>query len=324
MKAVLTDERFSDPGWIFERKLDGIRCIAEKDGDGVRLRSRNDLDLNRRFPEVARALEADPVSDVLLDGEVVAFDGAQTSFARLQQRGARPVAVFYYVFDLLRIGGEDVTGSRCARARRGCARRSRSAIRSACPRIATGRRGVLRRGLPEGLGGAHRQARGRPVHARALARLAQVQVLGRAGARDRRLHRAARQPDRSRRAAARLLRRWRAALRRQGRDRVHARDAARARRPLAPLRRDASPFADEVRERDGDVGRAASSSPRSASASGPATGACAIRASWGCATTRRRARSCASRAEARRRLKRPGCLPTNGTRCLLTRPSWTA
>ena len=109
MKAVLTDERFSDPAWIFERKLDGIRCIAEKDGDGVRLRSRNDLDLNGRFPEIARALEADPVADVLLDGEVVAFDGAQTSFAALQQRGERPVAVFYYVFDVLRCGGEDVT-----------------------------------------------------------------------------------------------------------------------------------------------------------------------------------------------------------------------
>ena len=34
MKAVLTDERFSDPDWIFERKLDGIRCIAIRDGDG--------------------------------------------------------------------------------------------------------------------------------------------------------------------------------------------------------------------------------------------------------------------------------------------------
>jgi bifunctional non-homologous end joining protein LigD len=37
MKAVLTDERFSDPGWIYERKLDGIRCIAIRDGGPVRL-----------------------------------------------------------------------------------------------------------------------------------------------------------------------------------------------------------------------------------------------------------------------------------------------
>ena len=110
MKAVLTDERFSDPGWIFERKLDGIRCLAFKTGEAVRLRSRNDLSLNGRFPEIVAALEDDPVSGVVLDGEIVAFDGAQTSFARLQQRGERPTPVFFYVFDILRAGGDDVTG----------------------------------------------------------------------------------------------------------------------------------------------------------------------------------------------------------------------
>jgi bifunctional non-homologous end joining protein LigD len=109
MKAVLTHERFSDPDWIYERKLDGIRCLASKSGGDVQLRSRNDLSLNGRFPEIAAALADDPVSDVVLDGEVVAFEGPQTSFARLQQRGERPTPVFYYVFDILRAGGEDVT-----------------------------------------------------------------------------------------------------------------------------------------------------------------------------------------------------------------------
>jgi DNA ligase D-like protein (predicted ligase) len=109
MKAVLTDERFSDPDWIYERKLDGIRCLAFKGDKDVRLRSRNDLSLNGRFPEVAEALEADPASNLVVDGEVVAFDGAQTSFARLQQRGERPTPVFFYVFDILRADGEDVT-----------------------------------------------------------------------------------------------------------------------------------------------------------------------------------------------------------------------
>jgi bifunctional non-homologous end joining protein LigD len=75
----------------------------------VRLRSRNDLSLNERFPEVAEALEADPASNLVVDSEVVAFDGAQTSFARLQQRGERPTPVFFYVFDILRADGEDVT-----------------------------------------------------------------------------------------------------------------------------------------------------------------------------------------------------------------------
>jgi bifunctional non-homologous end joining protein LigD len=109
MQATLTDARFSDPGWIFERKLDGIRCLAFKGDANVRLRSRNDLSLNGRFPEIAAALEADPAANIVLDGEIVAFDGAQTSFARLQQRGERPTQVFYYVFDILRVGGEDVT-----------------------------------------------------------------------------------------------------------------------------------------------------------------------------------------------------------------------
>ena len=58
MKAMLTDERFSDPGWIFERKLDGIRCIAIRDGERLRMLSRNDLPLNDRYPEIADALEA--------------------------------------------------------------------------------------------------------------------------------------------------------------------------------------------------------------------------------------------------------------------------
>jgi DNA ligase D-like protein (predicted ligase) len=109
MKAVLTDERFSDPAWIYERKLDGIRCIAIKAEAQVRLLSRNDLSLNGRFPEVVEALETDPATDFVIDGEVVAFAGSQTSFERLQQRGERPVSVFYYVFDILYLAGEDVT-----------------------------------------------------------------------------------------------------------------------------------------------------------------------------------------------------------------------
>jgi DNA ligase D-like protein (predicted ligase) len=109
MKAVLTDERFSDPDWIFERKLDGIRCVAIKAEQRVRLLSRNHLSLNSRFPEIVEALERDPATHFAVDGEVVAFTGAQTSFARLQQRGERRVAVFFYVFDVLHAGGEDTT-----------------------------------------------------------------------------------------------------------------------------------------------------------------------------------------------------------------------
>ncbi len=110
MKAVLTDARFSDPDWIFERKLDGIRGVAIRDGGAVRLLSRNDLSLNGRYPEIARALEAQRCTRFAVDGEVVAFDGAQTSFAALAARGHRRVEVFYYVFDLLWLDGHDVRG----------------------------------------------------------------------------------------------------------------------------------------------------------------------------------------------------------------------
>jgi bifunctional non-homologous end joining protein LigD len=102
MAATLTDERFDDPGWIFERKLDGIRCLASC-GDRVQLRSRNDLDLNSRFPSIADALAEQP--PCVLDGEVVAFSGSQTSFQRLGQRGK---TVYFYVFDVLETQGRDV------------------------------------------------------------------------------------------------------------------------------------------------------------------------------------------------------------------------
>jgi bifunctional non-homologous end joining protein LigD len=108
MKAVLTTERFDDPNWIYERKLDGIRCIAIRDRAHARLLSRNDLSMNARYPEIATALDAEPQERFAVDGEIVAFEGARTSFARLAQRGQRPVAVFYYIFDVLWLDGYDV------------------------------------------------------------------------------------------------------------------------------------------------------------------------------------------------------------------------
>ncbi len=107
MKATLTRDRFSDPAWIFERKLDGIRCIATRTDGEVTLLSRNNLSLNRRYPEVAEAVGAEPRSRFALDGEIVAFAGSATSFARLADRARHHVPVYYYVFDLLWLDGCD-------------------------------------------------------------------------------------------------------------------------------------------------------------------------------------------------------------------------
>jgi bifunctional non-homologous end joining protein LigD len=97
MAATLTQERFTGPEWIFERKLDGIRMVAFKNGDEVRLLSRNRLDLTGSYPAVARAIAALPVHDVILDGEATGGWGRQG-------RGD------YHVFDVLWIDGRDVTG----------------------------------------------------------------------------------------------------------------------------------------------------------------------------------------------------------------------
>jgi DNA ligase D-like protein (predicted ligase) len=110
MKAVLTDERFSDPGWIFERKLDGIRCIAIRDGAEVRMLSRNDLSLNERYPEVAKGLAGAEASRFAVDGEIVAFSGGRSSFAKLADARRGRARVFYYVFDVLWLDGHDVRG----------------------------------------------------------------------------------------------------------------------------------------------------------------------------------------------------------------------
>jgi len=110
MKAVLWDEPFSDPSWIYERKLDGIRCLAHRDrGGAAKLFSRTDRGMDGDYPGVVEALSAERCRDFVVDGEVVAFDSrGVTSFQRLQRRGHERVAIFLYVFDVLRLEGEDV------------------------------------------------------------------------------------------------------------------------------------------------------------------------------------------------------------------------
>jgi bifunctional non-homologous end joining protein LigD len=108
MKAVLADKPFSDPNWIFERKLDGIRCLAIRDASGVRLMSRTGRQMNHEYPAIVEALEREPSEDFIGDGEIVAFENGVTSFSRLQRRARERVPVFLYLFDLPRHEGEDL------------------------------------------------------------------------------------------------------------------------------------------------------------------------------------------------------------------------
>ena len=91
MAATLTQERFTGPEWIFERKYDGIRLIAFKQGRDVRLYSRNRLP--QEMPALAEAIGKLPVDEVILDGEVTWGRGNTA----------------YHVFDIMWLDGRSLT-----------------------------------------------------------------------------------------------------------------------------------------------------------------------------------------------------------------------
>lgn len=117
MLASLTSDTFSRLGWMFEPKLDGVRCLGLRSGPHVQLISRNQKSLNNKYPELVRALENQNVASFAVDGEIVTFEGHVTSFARLQQRMQvqhhseelrTRVPVWFYLFDLLGLEGYDL------------------------------------------------------------------------------------------------------------------------------------------------------------------------------------------------------------------------
>lgn len=90
MAATLTQERFAGPEWSFERKFDGIRLVAFKQGRDVRLYSRTRQP--KELPAIAEAIERLPVRDAILDGELT--------------WGSAGLA--YHVFDVVWLDGRDV------------------------------------------------------------------------------------------------------------------------------------------------------------------------------------------------------------------------
>jgi len=110
MLASLSKEMVGGPEWVYEEKYDGIRAVAYRDEDRVRLLSRTGQDLTAGFPKVVEALRALPDSDFVLDGELVVFDAKGVSrFQLLQRRGIDPrTRTIYAVFDCLRSEGRDL------------------------------------------------------------------------------------------------------------------------------------------------------------------------------------------------------------------------
>src|SRR6266404_9428011 len=185
MLATLTDEVFSRQGWLFEPKWDGERCLAFRRGRDLDLFSRNRIRLNAKYPEVVQAIHQQEATSFIADGEIVAFDGVITSFAKLQARMQvehpsadliRKVPVWFYLFDLLYLDRCDI------------------------------RQVPLRpTGVPGRMGRYHRKERGQRLRVQANARLAQIQVQARTGVRHWWLHRSTRESQRVRSIAARLL-----------------------------------------------------------------------------------------------------------------------
>jgi bifunctional non-homologous end joining protein LigD len=108
-----------DHDWAFEIKWDGVRAIAFVQGGRLRLQARSGRDVTPRYPELRPIAEALAGHEVILDGEVVAFDGTRPSFQKLQgrmhltsehavRRLARQDPVHYIAFDLLYLDGRSL------------------------------------------------------------------------------------------------------------------------------------------------------------------------------------------------------------------------
>lgn len=86
MEAKLVSELPEEPGWQFEPKWDGFRCLAFRAGEEVDLRAKSGKPLTRYFPEVAAFLKSVKPKQFVLDGELaIPLDGT-LSFDALQMR----------------------------------------------------------------------------------------------------------------------------------------------------------------------------------------------------------------------------------------------
>ncbi|HEY2995528.1 MAG TPA: DNA ligase D [Methylomirabilota bacterium] len=145
MLASLAERPFSDPGWLYEIKYDGVRVLAARGGERVELYGRAGQVFTARYPEVVTALRALPLDRFVLDGEVVALDeDGRPSFQRLQnrmhltrpadvERARSTVPVSAIFFDALALDGRDL-------------REAPLVERKACLALAVPARGVIRYG----------------------------------------------------------------------------------------------------------------------------------------------------------------------------------
>jgi bifunctional non-homologous end joining protein LigD len=118
MMANLTERAFSNPAWLFEPKLDGVRCLAFVRDGQVKLFSRRGLDASRTYPSITQDLKLQPEQQMVIDGEIIALDDAvgllviqpRINLTRDPdiRRAEEKIPVYFYVFDLLYLQGHDL------------------------------------------------------------------------------------------------------------------------------------------------------------------------------------------------------------------------
>lgn len=109
--ATLVEEVPQGDDWLHEVKYDGYRTLCFLKEGKARLLTRNDKDWTARFAAVARAAEALPAREAVLDGEVVVVEpDGTTSFQSLQNALSenRDRDLVYFAFDLLHLDGYDL------------------------------------------------------------------------------------------------------------------------------------------------------------------------------------------------------------------------
>jgi len=118
MLATLSNQPFSDANWLFEIKWDGVRALAHLSNNSLTLRSRNNVDITKRYPELASLAKNIAAREAVIDGELVALnEQGHSDFELLQQRMhvrapseklVVSTPVVYFVFDLLYCDGFDL------------------------------------------------------------------------------------------------------------------------------------------------------------------------------------------------------------------------
>jgi DNA ligase D-like protein (predicted ligase) len=109
MECLALDRIPTGPQWSYELKLDGYRMEAIGEADRVLLYSRNGKPFNQKYPAIAKALNWLPAGTIL-DGELTAIDEkGRPRFQLLQNSQSAAPHLVYFVFDILRSEGEDLT-----------------------------------------------------------------------------------------------------------------------------------------------------------------------------------------------------------------------